>query len=81
MHPRLRLARQYVRQLSVDIVTGQLSAGVEAVEVAVAYHDATGNVHDEQTFRLGIGEPFAVAGQAAGREQARVPVDDDLDSP
>ena len=29
----------------------------------------------------GIGEPFAVAGQAAGREQARLPVDDDLDSP
>jgi hypothetical protein len=51
--PAIAVGEQYVRQLSVDIVTGELSQGVEAVEVAVAYHDAVGNVHDEQKFRLG----------------------------
>jgi hypothetical protein len=51
--PTLPVGEVYVRRLSVELVTGLLDPGVDAVEVAVAYHDAVGNVHDEKTFRLG----------------------------
>ena len=51
--PSLPVGEVYVRRLTVEIATGELAAGVEAVEVAVAYHDNAHNVHDEQTFRLG----------------------------
>jgi len=51
--PSLPVGEVYVRRLTVEIATGELATGVEAVEVAVAYHDNVQNVHDEQTFRLG----------------------------
>jgi hypothetical protein len=51
--PTLAVGEMYVRLLTVDIVTGTLDAGVDAVEVAVVYDDVGGNVHDEHTFRLG----------------------------
>jgi hypothetical protein len=51
--PSLAVGEAYVRLLTVDIVTGALGPGIEAVEVAVAYDDTTGNVHDAKTFRLG----------------------------
>jgi hypothetical protein len=51
--PSLAVGETYVRLLTVDIATGTLDPGVEAVEVAVAYDDAPGNVHDAKTFRLG----------------------------
>ena len=51
--PSLPVGEVYVRRLTVEIATGDLAPGVEAAEVAVAYHDAVNNVHDEQTFRLG----------------------------
>jgi len=51
--PTLAVGEMYVRLLTVDIVTGTLDSGVEAVEVAVVYDDVPGNVHDEQKFTLG----------------------------
>jgi len=51
--PTLAVGEMYVRLLTVDIVTGALDPGVDAVEVSVAYDDNTGNVHDARTFRLG----------------------------
>lgn len=51
--PSLPVGEIYVRRLAVEFMTGELDAGVEAVEVAVAYHDSANDVHDEQTFRLG----------------------------
>jgi hypothetical protein len=51
--PSLPVGEVYVRKLMVDMVTGELRPPVEAIEVAVAYHDAAGNVHDEQKFTLG----------------------------
>jgi len=51
--PSLPVGEVYVRRLTVEIATGELGPGVEAVEVAVAYHDNAHAVHDEQTFRLG----------------------------
>jgi hypothetical protein len=64
--PTLPVGEVYVRRLTVDIVTGQLDAGVEAVEVAVAYDDNNGNVHDARTFRLG----------SKSRSQWQVPLQD-----
>lgn len=51
--PTLPVGEVYVRRLSVEFVTGVLDPGVEAVEVAVAYHDTVGDVHSEHTLRLG----------------------------
>jgi hypothetical protein len=51
--PSIPVGEQYVRQLSVDFVTGELAKGVDAVEVAVVYDDPDGNVHSDKTLRLG----------------------------
>ena len=62
----------YVRLLTVDIVTGTLDAGVDAVEVAVVYDDVGGNVHDEQKFRLGASSRSQWQVQAQGCRQPLV---------
>jgi hypothetical protein len=64
--PTLPVGEVYVRRLSVEVVTGVLAAGVEAVEVALAYDDEINNVHAAQTFRLG----------ANGRAEWAVPLKD-----
>ena len=51
--PTLPVGEIYVRRLTVEFATGRLGPNVEAVEVAVAYHDAANDVHDEKVFRLG----------------------------
>ena len=51
--PTLAVGEMYVRLLTVDIVTGALDPGVDAVEVAVTYDDPAGNVHEAKKFRLG----------------------------
>ena len=51
--PSLPVGELYVRRLSVELVTGELADGVEAIEVALAYDDPLHDMHDERRFRLG----------------------------
>jgi hypothetical protein len=51
--PTLPVGEVYVRQLSVEVVTGELARDIEAVEVTLKYDDSVNDVHDVHTLRLG----------------------------
>ncbi len=51
--PTLPVGEVYVRRLTVQIATGALAPGCEAIEVALAYDDPDNALHEEQKFRLG----------------------------
>lgn len=51
--PSLPVGEVYVRRLWVEMATGDLGPGVEAVEVSLVYLDEVNGVHDERRFRLG----------------------------
>ncbi|UHD15079.1 hypothetical protein [Thiocapsa bogorovii] len=51
--PTLPVGEKYVRQLAVEIVTGELAPGVEAVEVSLVYDDEDNGLHEEESYRLG----------------------------
>lgn len=51
--PTLAVGEAAARTLTVDVVTGELDPAVEAVDIALAYDDDTGGVHERQSYRLG----------------------------
>lgn len=51
--PSLPVGEVFVRRLGVEVVTGELDEGVEAVEVMLSYRDDPTDTHDVRTFRLG----------------------------
>jgi len=51
--PTLPLGRLFVRQMTVEVQTGELADGIERVEVKLAYHDDVNDVHEEREFTLG----------------------------
>jgi hypothetical protein len=51
--PSLPVGEMYVKRLTVEVNTGELARGIEAIEVTLAYDDPLGDLNESKTFRLG----------------------------